>query len=236
MATTTQFQQFTKPGYSDPADIAVLDANYDLIDKIGTVICTSTTRPSTNLFAGLTIYETDTKFRRIYNGSSWDPGQAICTNATHPSSNLIFGDVILETDTKRYFGWDGGAWRLISDMDYKVYNPATTGASSSPVAFAKWKFIADRLIHFQAGFSAGTVTTTGVSPTIALPTGIIADALTGQSLISFVGNACAKSTANGSASVLTLSTKGPTAADTWVAGDALTGWRCYGTLSVTGGI
>lgn len=71
MSTLTQFQQLTKPGYSDPADIAVINTNLDAIDKIGTVLCTNATRPTTNLFNGLQIYETDTKITYRYDGAAW---------------------------------------------------------------------------------------------------------------------------------------------------------------------
>ena len=39
----------------------------------GTVICTSTTRPTANLYEGLYIFETDTKLCYVYKSSAWYP-------------------------------------------------------------------------------------------------------------------------------------------------------------------
>jgi hypothetical protein len=39
----------------------------------GTVVCTSTTRPTVNLYNGLSIFETDTKLVYTYEGGSWWP-------------------------------------------------------------------------------------------------------------------------------------------------------------------
>lgn len=39
----------------------------------GPVVCTSGTRPTTNLFAGYQIFESDTKLLYVYTGSAWSP-------------------------------------------------------------------------------------------------------------------------------------------------------------------
>jgi hypothetical protein len=41
------------------------------IAAAASVICTSTTRPSAGLFAGMTIFETDTKASAVYDGTTW---------------------------------------------------------------------------------------------------------------------------------------------------------------------
>lgn len=38
----------------------------------GVVVCTSTTRPTVGVYAGMQIYETDTKRLRVYDGDSWE--------------------------------------------------------------------------------------------------------------------------------------------------------------------
>jgi hypothetical protein len=74
MGTLTSKLKLFKPATSDTVDVvADLNNNYDIIDtNIGTTICTSSTRPSGGaLFAGLEIYETDTKKNYVYDGSAW---------------------------------------------------------------------------------------------------------------------------------------------------------------------
>lgn len=39
--------------------------------KGGTIVCTSTTRPTTSLYEGIVIYETDTNRQYTYSGSAW---------------------------------------------------------------------------------------------------------------------------------------------------------------------
>lgn len=51
----------------------------------GIIPCTSSTRPTTNLYAGLHIYETDTKLVYAYNGSSWDLVSGAATAWTAPT-------------------------------------------------------------------------------------------------------------------------------------------------------
>lgn len=76
MGTLTTKLKLFKPGNTDIVDnVADLNNNFDTIDiNIGSIICTSTTRPTGgSLFAGLGIYETDTGFEYIYDGSTWQP-------------------------------------------------------------------------------------------------------------------------------------------------------------------
>lgn len=55
---------------------SIVDANItsrrSLIAGIGgTIVCTSTTRPTVSLFEGMTVYETDTNRYLIYDGTGW---------------------------------------------------------------------------------------------------------------------------------------------------------------------
>lgn len=72
MPTTTSRLLLTKPLTSETADIAVINANMDQIDEyVGSFICTSTTRPTgADRFTGMVIYETDTKYRRMWTNDT----------------------------------------------------------------------------------------------------------------------------------------------------------------------
>lgn len=81
-------------------------------------VCTSGTRPTGgSLFAGLAIFETDTKRFYIYDGAAWvyRGGLWICTAATRPASPFA-GLEIFETDTKRKYVWDGTRWLWIAGV------------------------------------------------------------------------------------------------------------------------
>ena len=100
-------------------DVTKLSADMLKIDNaIGTVICTSTTRPSTGLFNGLTIYETDTKLTYVYNGGSWvgeaPPPIPVVANVT--ARDALTGNWKGRQVWRDDMGWletyDGTAWRV----------------------------------------------------------------------------------------------------------------------------
>lgn len=99
-------------------DVSKLSADMLKIDNaFGTVICTSTTRPSTGLFNGLTIYETDTGRTLIYNAGGWrfetayilPVASAAARNALTP---VWDGMQIYRTDKDWTETYDGTAWRV----------------------------------------------------------------------------------------------------------------------------
>lgn len=114
--TTTPKLGLLKPAPSDAVDVtAQLSNNYDVLDAaIGTVLCTSSTRPSAP-FAGLPIRETDTGFSYIWDGTQWvfttRGGATVCTSSTRPT-NTFTGLIIYETDTTLLYVWTGAAWVL----------------------------------------------------------------------------------------------------------------------------
>ena len=68
---TTSNHGFKKPEYSDTADIADLNFNFDKIDQMP-VLYRQSTEP-TNKIAGKTLwYDTSSLILKIWNGSSWD--------------------------------------------------------------------------------------------------------------------------------------------------------------------
>lgn len=104
MPTTTRLG-LRKPNGSDIVDrVNDLNNNWDLIDsKIGRVICTSSTRPTgSNLYAGLPIYETDTKNFLTYDGSTWQ--NELAYNGTAqivtlgPNVSLGWGNTVVGTN------------------------------------------------------------------------------------------------------------------------------------------
>lgn len=114
MSTTTPKLGLLKPAPSEAVDVvAQLDNNLDVIDAaVGTTVCTSGTRPSSP-YTGQKIYETDTGFQYIWNGS-WvflTRCATVCTSSTRPSNTFV-GLVIYETDTLQAYVWTGAAWVL----------------------------------------------------------------------------------------------------------------------------
>lgn len=62
-----------KQAGGEDVDVDLLNANFDRLDSFaGVVICTSTTRPTgTDRFVGCKIFETDTNFELVWNGTRW---------------------------------------------------------------------------------------------------------------------------------------------------------------------
>ena len=71
MATNTTKLGLIKPDLTDIVDVSNLNDNADSIDAaVGFTICTSATRPATP-WAGQIIFETDTGFSYVYDGTDW---------------------------------------------------------------------------------------------------------------------------------------------------------------------
>lgn len=105
MSTTTPRLGLVKPATSENYDVAVPNANMDLLDgaPANLTICTSTTRPSAP-DVGDGIFETDSGPNVLwFHGATWKAGMGkwfICTSSTRPGSTLTFGGFpIYETDT-----------------------------------------------------------------------------------------------------------------------------------------
>lgn len=128
MATTTSRLGLTKPATSDTVDITVFNNNADKVDAaVGSVTCTSTTRPSTP-YTGQIIYETDTLYTYVYSSSSWvrvDKSTTVCTSSTRPSSPYT-GQLIYETDTQKTYVYSGG-WTIVAQpLPTNLVSSATT--------------------------------------------------------------------------------------------------------------
>jgi len=122
MSTTTTNHGLTKPAYTDAADIADLNTNFDAIDDMP-VLYRDSSEPS-NKVAGKTLWQDTTNgLLKLWNGSSWD---TIAVNGaikevsddTSPSlgGNLDAADYIIGKP-------------VIKDYAETVYAHGTTGGS-----------------------------------------------------------------------------------------------------------
>lgn len=117
-------------------DVAKFSADNLLIDNaFGTVICTSTTRPSTGLYNGMTLWETDTRRFVVRVSGAWVPvpqpaiiaDQTARTAITTPYDGMI----IYRQDRDWIEIYDGAAWRVqgvakcttTSDRDTAITSP-----------------------------------------------------------------------------------------------------------------
>lgn len=122
------------------------------------IVVTSTTRPTTGLYEGLVIYETDTKRTYIYTGSGWQSYEPlrICTSTTHPSSPFV-GMEIYETDTHKRLIWNGHRFDPPWNMPWgSIWGAGITGSwgpgAETPLLLngatsRTWTNVANRLMH-----------------------------------------------------------------------------------------
>lgn len=113
--TTTRYALNKIVEASDNVDVVNdFNVNWDAIDlKLGTQVCTSSTRPSAPV-QGQTIYETDTFYTRVYSGSAWRTvGNATATSSGLPA-NPLQGDIVYVTDVGALAYYSGGAWHYAS--------------------------------------------------------------------------------------------------------------------------
>lgn len=97
--------------------VSKFSADNLLIDNaIGTVICTSTTRPSTGLFNGMQLWETDTQRFVVRVAGSWVTVPNILTVANQAARDAITtkydGQCVYRQDTDWIEVYDGAAWRV----------------------------------------------------------------------------------------------------------------------------
>lgn len=95
--------------------------------------CTSSTRPTGgSLFAGLYIFETDTKLTYVWTGTAWSyrGGLIICTSSTRPSTP-IQGLSIYETDTEKLLVRNALRWNPAWNMPWGLVSPVISNASGS---------------------------------------------------------------------------------------------------------
>jgi len=104
----------------DPAlfyDVAKFNNNFNLINNLlGTIICTSTTRPSSSLYDGMQLWETDTQRFVTQVSNAWVPQTGRIVVADHTARNAIVtkydGMEVYRQDRDWVEIWDGAAWRV----------------------------------------------------------------------------------------------------------------------------
>ena len=117
-------------------DVSKISADNLLVDNaFGTIICTSTTRPSTGLFNGMQLWETDTRRFVIRVAGAWVvvPVRAIIADATARAAitTPYDGMMIYRQDRDWHEAYDGAAWRVVgvahcastADRDSAITNP-----------------------------------------------------------------------------------------------------------------
>jgi hypothetical protein len=86
-------------------------------DLLGTIICTSTTRPSTSLYDGMTLWETDTQRFVVRVAGAWVAVPSLIVVSSHTVRNAITtkydGQAVYRQDRDWMEIWDGGAWRVV---------------------------------------------------------------------------------------------------------------------------
>ena len=153
MSTTTTNHGLTKPAYTDAADIADLNSNFDAIDDMP-VLYRDSSEPS-NKVAGKTLWQDTTNgLLKLWNGASWD---TIAVNAaikevsddTSPSlggnldaADYIVGKPVIKdyAEAVKAHGTDGGAITCnLEDGNVHTItlDEATTFTFSNPPASGK---------------------------------------------------------------------------------------------------
>lgn len=115
-------------------DVSKFSADNLKIDNaFGTVICTSTTRPSTGLFNGMQLWETDTQRFVVRVSGAWVPVPNVVTIANAAARTAIVtpydGMVIYRQDMDWLETYDGAFWRVPNGVQTSalanITNPVT---------------------------------------------------------------------------------------------------------------
>lgn len=111
-------------------DVSKLSADMLKIDNaMGAVICTSTTRPSTGLFDGMTLWETDTKSFVVRVSAAWVrvPQRIIVADQTARDAIAVKYDgmIVYRQDFDWQEIYDGAAWRVQGQMSVNALSDIT---------------------------------------------------------------------------------------------------------------
>jgi len=135
MSTTTTNHGLTKPAYTDAADIADLNANFDAIDDMP-VLYRDSSEPS-NKVSGKTLWQDTTNgLLKLWNGASWD---IVAASSDHEHSYADIADMALgdmhigpiepsnplgyqtwwyNDSQQRLFVYGASGWMLVSDVNH----------------------------------------------------------------------------------------------------------------------
>ena len=171
-------------------DVNKLSADMLKIDNaFGTVICTSSTRPSTGLFNGHTIYETDTGRTLVRNAGAWlfetayilPVANATARNALTP---VWDGFTIYRVDMDWLEIYDGAAWRVqgtqatasLANITNPMVNQMamlTTDLTIYRWTGAAWVRLAQDSVTDRQAVAFGTTTSTSYTSTLGA-SGVVA--------------------------------------------------------------
>jgi hypothetical protein len=145
MSTTTPRLGLTKPATTEAYDIAVANANMDIVDAAPAnfTICTNATRPLLP-DNGDGIFETDTNNLLVSHSAIWKAGNGrvfLCTSSTRPSSSVSFGGMLIyETDTGN---------RLIRNSSNSAWLPLSPYSVADSAALAALTGMTEGLMTFR---------------------------------------------------------------------------------------
>lgn len=195
----TTVGQFRMPLGTEQWDIAHQNYNWNRVDGLlGAQNFTSTTRPSTNLFAGRLIWETDTLKLMRYNGTGWDQvggastGQitnsTVLTDVSYTSNTTLAAvaglSVALVANAKyRIQGFISYTGVAAADIKFGLFAPAGATGRWSPqsvpsAAVSQVGDVDQGVVSFGSNLSAACNPT----ETCCCPVGYIATAATAGNL------------------------------------------------------
>lgn len=177
MSTLTPRLKIIKPDYTEPADIATINAAMDTVDgTAGLIICTEATKPTTHLFIGMYIKCTDST-KHYLNLTGLTTGWVEDTYGTSVIINLTgSGAVFYGARLSRPYvvGMTGGDSSPFIDQGSSylgTYNNDTGLGTGDGRNFYINNFavaVATRAeIDFSAFVQTGTGTGAGVAPTVS---------------------------------------------------------------------
>jgi len=158
-----------------------LNDNYDKIDTaVGATVCTSGTRPATNLFTGRVIHETDTRRNYVYDGTNWIIASSIpIVSSTASILNPYEGLLIYNTTDDLIYKYRSSTWIAClatgsTNHESRYYQSVAQSIANS----------ADTYLTFDAtAYSSADVTRDGTNTTFTLNRGGLWEISAGGRLI-----------------------------------------------------
>lgn len=180
---TLGLRQWTE---TEPFDELEVNSNFTKVDTaIGAAIATSGARPTTGLFPGKRIFETDTQLFYVWDGDSWVYDTAstpsdlsgydlkalsVANEAARPATGLYTGRVIYQEDVDKFYVYrsDPAGWvEIFTSGTWTTYTPAIVGPTTSSLD-ARWRRQGDD-IEVEVFFVVATQGTAATPITVALP-------------------------------------------------------------------
>lgn len=169
----------------DDLDFADINFNSNMTDLIPTTVCTSTTRPTTNLFNGRMIWETDTDTLQVYNLAlpGWEPvysrrmprGKATQTGTGQALTTATYTGVLFNSED---YDTTGVSHSIVTNTErivittpglYTVAASVTFASNATGIRKASITLNAGTtVVNDSRGAIAGSTTTCNMSADISL--------------------------------------------------------------------